>query len=77
MGVGGGTDAPKRLFTKGVRLSVSPGLYFFFFFSSDLLSLKSSRSKYSASTINYLLVVVFSTYFFPAQVIIPANRNRA
>ena len=30
MGVGGGgTDAPKRLFTKGVRLSVSPGLYFF------------------------------------------------
>ena len=26
-GWGGGTDAPNRLFTKGVRLSVSPGFF--------------------------------------------------
>ena len=56
-GGGGGTDAPYRLFMKGVRLSVStiknnikknP--------PSDLLCLRSFRSKYNASTINYLLV---------------------
>ena len=53
-GGGGGTDAPNRLFMKGVRLSVFP-----FFPVSDLLCLRSSRSKYNASTVNCLLV--FST----------------
>ena len=53
-GGGGGNDAPNRLFMKGVRLSVFP-----FFPVSDLLCLRSSRSKYNASTINCLLV--FST----------------
>ena len=48
-GGGGGTDAPNRLFIKGVRLSVSP----FFFSPSDLLSFRFSRSKYNASTISY------------------------
>ena len=43
---GGRTDAPNRLFMKGVALSLP----------SDLLRWMSSRSKYNASTINYLLV---------------------
>ena len=53
---GGVTDAPDRLFMKGAQLSVflssSFSFSFFFFFSfswSDLLSLRSSRSKYNAS----------------------------
>ena len=61
-GWGGGTDAPNRLFTKGVRLSVSPG----FFSASDVLCLRSSGSKYDASAINYLLLsffLFFSLFF--------------
>ena len=46
---GGVTNAPNRLFKKGVRLSLSLS-------PSNLLCLRSSRSKYNASTINYLLV---------------------
>ena len=49
---GVGTDAPSRVFMKGVGLSLS-------FFLSDILSLRSSRSKCNPSTINYRRVVVF------------------
>ena len=65
VGVGRGTDAPNRLFTKGVRLSVSP---FFcccfsrFTFASDVPCLRSSGFKYDASAINYLLLS--SSFFF-------------
>ena len=55
MGGGGGGDAPNRFVMKGVRLSVSP----FSFPPSDLLCLRSFKSEYNASTMNYLLV--FST----------------
>ena len=59
---GGRTDAPNRLFMKEVLHSDSiknktnkrkQKIL------SDLLCLKSSRSKYNASTINYLLVFFF------------------
>ena len=59
-GSGGGPDAPNRLFMKGVRLSVS---IFYFFSLSDWLCLRSSRPKYNASTINYLLF--FSSTLWP------------
>ena len=47
------------LFMKEVQLSISIFFVFVFLSLSDLLCLRSSRSKYNASTINYLLV--FST----------------
>ena len=51
--VGWGTDAPNRLFMKGVALS-----NFLLLLPSDLLclTLSSSRFKYNAWTINYFLV---------------------
>ena len=70
MGGGGwgwrATDAPNRLFMKGVGLSLSR----LFSPTSDLLCLRSFRSKYNASIANYLLgfcllfvVVVLSCLF--------------
>ena len=38
-------------------------LLFFFFPPSDLFCLRSSRSKYNTSTINYMLVFFFSLHF--------------
>jgi len=45
----GSSDAPKRLFIKGVELSLFSPL-------ADLPCLRSSRSNYKASTIYYLLL---------------------
>ena len=64
LGVGGGgwTDAPSRLFMKGIGLSPSLSLSFSSFFPFVpfprlyLLSLMSLRSKCNASTINYWLI---------------------
>ena len=53
----GGTDAPNRLFMQGVELCL---LFFFLPIRLTLLKVfQSSRSKYNASTINYLLIFFF------------------